>query len=94
MSRKRNRIILILIFVMFFIPPLVAVFMQSKWAHYEPDSTVNLGTLVQPPVLMDESVLRADGNSAEEDLLRRWVLVHPLLEGCDALCGEVVTTLR
>jgi len=94
MSRNRNRTVLVLIFALFFIPLVAAIVMQSKWVSYEPEQTVNLGTLVEPPVLMDEAALRADGNSAEQDLRRRWVLIHPLLDGCDASCREVVTLLR
>jgi hypothetical protein len=93
-TRNRNRLALIFIFVLFFIPLLAAVVLNSKWVQYEPGETVNRGALVEPPVPMDETLLLERNFPAAEELAGRWLLVHPLPGGCDALCGEVVTELR
>lgn len=93
-TRNKNRLALIFIFVLFFIPLLAAVMLNSKWVQYEPESTVNLGTLVEPPVPLSEALQSANILSDEDDLSGRWLLVHPLFGACDALCEGVVTELR
>lgn len=93
-TRNRNRLALIFIFVLFFIPLLAAVILSSKWVQYEPATTVNLGTLVEPPVPISDGLLRDTAPSAADELAGRWLLIHPLNNDCDALCGEIVTDLR
>lgn len=92
--RNRNRLALIFIFVLFFIPLLAAVILNSKWVQYEPEETVNLGELVDPTVPINAGLWRDDATVADSQLAGRWLLVHPLIDGCDALCEEVVTDLR
>jgi len=93
-TRNRNRLALIAIFVLFFIPLLAAVILSSKWVQYTPGETVNLGTLVEPPVPLNGRFMRNDVLSAQDELNGRWLLIHPLLDGCDSECIARVTELR
>ncbi len=93
-TRNRNRIALIAIFVLFFIPLLAAVILSSKWVQYKPEATVNLGTLVEPPVPLNGQLKRDGTRSAQDELTGRWVLIHPLVDGCDTACIKEVTDLR
>lgn len=98
-TRNRNRLILVSIFILFLVPLVAAVLMQPEQLGEDPVETVNRGDLVQPPVPMNPTGLRPLGAGAEAGdeslpIERRWLLVHPVIDGCDAACEAVVTDLR
>lgn len=93
-TRNRNRLILVAIFVMFLVPLVAAVLMQPEQLGEDPVDTVNRGDLVQPPVPMNPGGLGVLGDMDNDAMARRWLLVHPIIEGCDTACEDVVTDLR
>ena len=93
-TQTRNRLILVAIFILFLVPLVAAVLMQPEQLGEDPVDTVNLGDLVQPPVPMNPAGLTALGTVSTEALEPRWLLVHPIIDGCDTACEQVVTDLR
>lgn len=61
-SLKRQRLILVAVFALFMAPILVAWLLTSSWLGWHPASTVNQGTLVEPPVDLGR-LLGADGEA-------------------------------
>ena len=47
---RRNRMLLVAIFALFFIPLLLAVLMRSQWWDFAPAGTTNAGRLLEPAV--------------------------------------------
>ena len=94
MSKNRNRLVIIGIFALFLVPLLAAVLLERS--GYEPDHTVNLGELLDPPQAFPPLVAALEAATPEDPgpLARRWVLVHQLPERCDTACQDTVTQLR
>lgn len=88
MSVAKNRLVLVTIFALFFIPVIAAVLMQSRWWQFTPQHTVNRGTLVQPPVPIALSGTGPGGAPGT------WSLLYPLAGGCTNRCQEDITGLR
>lgn len=94
-TRNRNRLVLVLIFVMFLVPVVAAVLLQPERFGRDPVDTVNRGALVQPPVpLALEPVRLVDGTAAAGRFDGRWLLLHLLPAPCDDACRQAVTDLR
>lgn len=94
-TRNRNRLVLVLIFVMFLVPVLAAVLLQPERFGRDPVDTVNRGALVQPPVpLALEPVRLVDGTPAAGRFEGRWLLLHLLPSPCDDTCRQTITDLR
>lgn len=90
-EQRRNRLVLLAIAALFFIPLLLASLMQSRWWHYEPADTTNRGTLVQPPVPLD---LQVEDVTADNPVAGQWQMAYPLQDGCDGTCRQTLTGLR
>ncbi len=92
---RRNRLVLILIFALFLAPLVAAVLLQSDWADYAPEETVNRGELLEPPVaLAFERVGTITGTTDADDDRNRWRVVQVESTPCDAACEQRVTDLR
>ncbi len=95
-QQSRNRLVLVLIAALFFIPVLAAVLLQPGWFGQDPERTVNRGELVQPPVpLLLNNVELVDGASALDQTRGHWTLLHVIGDApCDERCTSTVTDLR
>lgn len=87
---KTNRFQLLLIVAAFALPAVLALLLQTRWFHWEPDSTRNRGELIKP-------VLSLARNDAERALFadgHHWsVLVH-LPADCAAACARRIGLLE
>ncbi|MBT8062314.1 MAG: hypothetical protein KJO85_06485 [Gammaproteobacteria bacterium] len=92
MNQNRNRLVLLLIFLLFATPVVVAIVMHTSWWPYQPDETVNRGTLVEPPRHLDYSTLAfSDGSMPPTG---KWVVVYPVSSPCTGSCMQNVEDLR
>ncbi len=93
-TQTRNRVVLIVIALLFLIPLVAAILLQPEQLGQDPERTVNRGDLVAPtvPLPVDDLALAPDVST--DTLLGHWVLVHPLAGACDATCEAEVTDLR
>lgn len=77
---------IILVFIAFFAPVLLAVLLHSRWVDWEPGATRNHGELLEPVIALDEfsTVDARNRPVTRDDLFGRWqlVLVQP------GVCGE------
>lgn len=92
-SRGRNRLVLLLLFLVFLVPVLGAWLLH--WAGAGPGTVVR-GTLVEPPRPLGLPPLQApDGAPLPADLLSgRWTLLFVGDGACDAPCIEALASLR
>lgn len=85
-----RRLQLILIVLAFLLPAVIALLLQTRWFHWDPQQTRNRGELIKP-------VLPLTGSEAERSLFangHRWsVLVH-LPTQCDAACTRRIGLLE
>ena len=93
-TQTRNRLILVAIALLFFIPLLAAYLAQPELIGSDPDTTVNRGDLIQPPVPLPLDGFRFLGQRNAEALEGRWLLVEPVGQACDANCERIATDLR
>lgn len=93
-TQTRNRLILVAIFLMFFIPLVAAFLAQPEVIGSDPADTVNRGDLVQPPVPLPLDGFRYLGKRDGAALERRWLLVEPVSGACDTRCERIATDLR
>jgi hypothetical protein len=93
-TQTRNRLILVAIALLFFIPLLAAFLAQPELIGSDPETTVNRGDLVQPPVALPLDNFRFLGQRDAEALEGRWLLVEPVSSVCDANCERIATDLR
>lgn len=91
-----NKKAIILIFLFFLTPVIVAVLLHSQWFSWQPGGTRNHGDLIQPVIPLPEfQVMSLAGERlAREDLLERWQLVHLRSTACDEACLEDLYWLR
>jgi hypothetical protein len=92
--QTRNRLILVAIFLLFFIPLMAAFLAQPELIGSDPSDTVNRGDLVQPPVALPLEGVRYLGQRDGSALDRRWLLVEPVTGACDTHCEGIATDLR
>jgi len=81
-NQTRNKLILLALFGLFFVPVLLAYLMNAGYIHYRPQPSKNHGNLVNPPIEMrqfSQNPLLADSN----DL---WKLVYVNHGPCDSDC--------
>ena len=92
MSQKHNRLILLLIFLIFATPVIVATLMHTSWWAYRPNETVNRGLLVEPAQPLDYSAL----SFAEDTALPAgvWTVLYPVAEPCLSECRSKLESLR
>lgn len=92
-SVRRGRRKLILVFLLFFGPALLAwLLILSGW---RPAGTVNHGTLMQPPVPIAELPLAAadEGPVTSKDFVGRWNLLLVVESACDDACLRALDQL-
>jgi len=97
------RLTLLIIAAMFLLPLLLAWLMHNGPLHFEPASTRNLGTLVEPPLPIDWNVVLSleseqktgtAPHAAIEALLEHWVILFPVPARCHDSCEQHVISLR
>lgn len=95
-NQTRNRLTLIALFALFFVPILAAVLLHSEWITWQADPDRAHGELIQPVVPLGEFRLTdAEGRSrTADDLVGRWQLVHVALDGCNAACLDRLILMR
>lgn len=95
-SRLGPRRLLLLTFLIFFLPVLAAWLLNVMVPGWLPFGTVNHGTLVQPVRAVDSHGLaRLDGRALEENFFNgRWTLVHVIRAPCASDCLEALTRTR
>ena len=94
--RMTPRVALVLIAALFILPLLLAWLMYAGVIDLRPESTRNLGQLVQPPAPLDWAAADLVGEPGDAtDLFdRHWVLLHALPDPCDTACEQAVVGLR
>lgn len=87
---------IILVFLAFFAPVLIAVLLHSRWTDWTPEAGTNHGELISPVIpIGDFSALDASGSPASRaDLLDRWHLVRVQLDACGQACLEQLYWMR
>ncbi len=97
------RLALLIIAAMFLFPLLLAWLMYNGSLDFKPDSTHNLGTLVQPPIPIDWSAavtLPAEKHMAVEAehgtgiFAEHWVILQPVPAACNNSCLKRISYLR
>lgn len=91
-----NKVIIIIVFLLFGAPVLIATLLHSEWFDVRLGGTRNHGELVQPVIPLPALSLRQpDGRALEHaDLLERWQLVHLRAADCADACLEDLYWLR
>ncbi|TVQ41604.1 MAG: hypothetical protein EA370_01605 [Wenzhouxiangella sp.] len=92
-----NKTVIILVFVVFGAPVLIATLLHSEWFDARLGGTRNHGEFVHPVIPLPDgwSIQGAPGAVLErEDLLDRWHLVHLRQTVCDEDCLEDLYWLR
>lgn len=87
-QRTRNRLVLIAIATLFFVPVLIATLMQSKWWAFEPAHSTNRGALVEPPMPLPAGAIQW-----QSPIAGKWAIVYLATPPCEARCIEDATTL-
>jgi hypothetical protein len=86
---NRRQIQLLLIFAAFLLPAVVALMLQTRWFHWEPQNTRNRGDLIEPVIALGEiteaATVFADGH--------RWSVLLRVPAECDAGCARRVALL-
>lgn len=95
-SRPRQRLALIGLFAIFFVPIVIAWWMNLHPDYWRPSATVNHGTLVVPPRPVPDGGLRhLDGTAYGVDFFRsHWTLA--LVDGaaCEDACARQLVKMR
>lgn len=94
--RAAPRRLLLVTFLIFFVPVVAAWLLNVLAPGWLPFGTVNHGTLVQPVRHIDSAGLtRLDGKAFDADYLNgRWTLVHVITEPCARSCVEALARIR
>lgn len=86
---NRRQVQLLLIAGAFLLPAVIALLLQTRWFHWDPQTTRNRGDLVQPVIALgaDDGArgVFADG--------RRWSVLVRIPAPCDAGCARRITLL-
>ncbi|MGB0514666.1 MAG: hypothetical protein ACPGJE_07485 [Wenzhouxiangellaceae bacterium] len=86
----RNRLILVLLFVLFFAPIVIALLLNSKWVDWSASPGRAHGELLRPVVPLGEFALTdALGQQrTQDDLADLWIVVMTRTGDCDSECRE------
>lgn len=84
-NNRVGRSKLLIIISIAFVPIFVAYFVFLNFPEWLPDMTTNEGTLVQPPILLEDLEIKKD---------RKWVLLIPVSSTCDEVCQQVLYLSR
>ncbi len=95
-SRWQARAVIIGIFMLFFIPPMVAVWLNAYQPNWNPFGHSNRGDLIQPVVPVQVSSLKAlDGTSFDVKFLSsRWTMIYIDSGYCVSACDKALTVMR
>ena len=95
-SKLGPRRLLLVTFVVFFLPVLAAWLLNVLAPGWLPFGTVNHGTLVQPVrAIASSGLVGLDGRAVDEDYLRgRWTLVQVIRAPCDRDCLDALLRTR
>ena len=92
--QKKNRFTLVLVVAMFATPILAAIYLNSQWSDWAPETTRNHGQLVQPVLALPTDSLRTiSGELTGLHATGKWVMVH-LAERCENACRETLVQMR
>lgn len=91
----RSRLILVLIFVLFALPLLVA-WLLNFTGDFTPTATTHHGTLIQPvQVVASEGLVDPQGNSIEANFFKgEWTLVYRHSGPCAEPCRRALYVMR
>ncbi|WP_395377621.1 hypothetical protein [Marinicella sp. W31] len=89
-AQAKNRLSIIALFLLFLLPVVTAIVMNSSWVDYKPGATKNKGQLVEPPVLMS-AVTQA---AWVKDLEGVWTLVYRHAGECEAACAKTMSDMH
>ena len=80
--KNKNRLTILVVFLLFAIPVVVAYLLGSGLIDFQPDSTKNHGVFISPPIKP------ADYTEAEwvNELPEHWTLIYRTPEVCDEAC--------
>jgi len=81
---NRNRTQLLLIILAFALPAAVAVLLQTRWFHWNPESTRNRGDLIKPVV----GIATDDASRALFANGERWTVMVRFPAECPAECAR------
>jgi hypothetical protein len=85
---NRRQIQLLLIAAAFVLPALIAILLQTRWFHWDPQTTRNRGQLIEPVIALGAdpaNAMLADG--------RRWSVLVRVPAACDAGCERRIALL-
>lgn len=92
-----NKFVIIVVFVLFGAPVLIATLLHSEWFDARMGGTRNHGEFVQPVIALPDGWEARQGDGrllVRDDLLDRWQLVHRRQQPCDEACLEDLYWLR
>ncbi|KAA3639713.1 MAG: hypothetical protein DWP95_09915 [Proteobacteria bacterium] len=80
--KNKNRLTILVVFLLFAVPVMVAYLLGSGLIDFEPDNTKNHGVFISPPIKL------ADYTDAKwvNDLPDHWTLIYRTSEICDETC--------
>ncbi|MCW8869129.1 MAG: hypothetical protein OQK49_00370 [Proteobacteria bacterium] len=80
--KNKNRLTILVVFLLFAVPVMVAYLLGSGLIDFEPDSTKNHGVFISPPIKL------ADYTEADwvDDLPEHWTLIYRTARICDETC--------
>lgn len=89
---RRGRLQLAALFLVFFVPVLIAWWLNMDYADWMPFGTTNYGELVRPPAQIGATGLHwRAGEPVSEGLLReRWTLLVVHDGPCEAACRQLL----
>ncbi len=91
-----NKQAIIIVFMLFLAPVIIAVLLHSEWFSWRPAETRNHGELIQPVIPLPEfDVVDAHGQAlTRNDLIDRWFVIHRRHTACADECLEDLYWLR
>ncbi len=92
----KNRIAIVLVFVIFGAPVIIATLLHTEWIQWQPSGGRNHGELISPVIPLPAfSTTSALGEAIDRSGLEgRWQLVHWRLGRCDEACLDDLYWLR
>jgi len=93
-QQNKGRLVLITIALMFFVPILLAWFLNF-YSDFKKDAQgVQHGELIAPPVPLGDLKATSIGNSKISDIERKWTLIFLVSDQCDRVCEDKLYQLR
>jgi hypothetical protein len=82
--KSKNRLTILVVFLLFAVPVVVAYLLGSGLIDFEPDNTKNHGVFISPPIKL------ADYTEADwvKALPEHWTLIYRTADVCDERCFE------